>query len=262
MSEVSPESALELQKAILQHDTWNEQHMEMAGDMRLGFLAISGGGVTRNQLPSETLSRLGVTEIDADDGSRYQIDLGRRLDGRFDSVGDMLIARRDTQDQDPSYGYEDLGPGAAFLCIGRVGVNALVRAYFVISTKGPSEPGQPPRCSVKVELEDHMPMRQLTIGLGKEGGNFLDMAKAMNLDLTTGEQDLDLPEVNSNTKFKANLAKERGESLSEAEIAALQEDEIVTAEMQAMQPVLHSLTTNEILGLATIAQNVRTSVIF
>lgn len=265
MSEVSPESALELRQAILGHATWNESMPELAGFDREGFVAIDGGRVERGRLPAVVLARLGIIAADADDGSKYELDLGRRVNRRFKTLSAMYAAWHPDRQWDPAYVYDDYGIDSAYVRIRRSnvnseGVNALLAAYYTVSAEEPYEPGQPPLCSVRVDIEDHMPMRQLALDMGEKGGSLVDLARAMGIDPITGKRDPDKPEVTSDTDLHINLANELGEPLSEEQIAALREDETVAAEMQLAETKLHPLTTPEILGLAMLARSAETSI--
>lgn len=259
MSEVSPESALALRQAIIGHDTWNERMPRFAGLTHEGFVAIDGGRVEHNQLPADTLVRLGVMEQDADDGSVYKIEFGRKLNGH------MHEAAPEGQSWDPAYVYDDYGANTAFMRVGRSrvgesGVDVLRFARYTVSAQESYEPGQPPLCEAEVVVEDRLPLRQLIVGLNEKGGSMGDMAKAMNIDPIIGEHNIDKPEVTSDTDLRVNLAKELGEPLSTEEVAGLREDETVAAEMQKAETELHPLTTTEILGLAALARSVQPSV--
>ena len=259
MSEASPESALALRKGILDHDTWDESPLELAGFTREGFVAIDGGDVEPNQLPADVLARLGVKEADPDDRSRYELVLGRRVNRRIGTLSSLYATWQEGQEWDPSYAYDDYGHDAAFIRVARLGVNALICAWYFVSAEESHEPDQSPLCDARVEIDDRMPFRQLTIDVGNKGGSLVEMARAIGIDPMTGELDPDRPEVSSNTDFRTRLANELGEPLSEAELAELNQDEGIAAEMQAAEAELHPLSTVEILGLAALVGSVQTS---
>lgn len=263
MSEVSPESALELRQAILDHDTWNESMPEFADFAREGFVTIDGGEIERNQLSAPILARLGVIETDIDE-SEYRVDLGRRINRTYGTLGDMYRALPEGQRWNPSNVYDDYGHDTAFIRVGRShisseGVEAALFAYYTVSAEEPFEPDRPPLCEVDVDIEDHLPMRQLFIELGEKGGSLVDMARALGIDPMTGERDSDRPNTISDTDFRINLANELGEPLSEEQIAELRADEAIAIEMRSAETEIHPLTTAEILGLATLARSIQTS---
>lgn len=258
MSEVSPESALALRQGILGHDTWNESQPELSGFTRLGFIAIDGGRVAPGQLPAEVRTRLGILDPSAPDGSRYELVLGRRHDRHYEMFGDMQADWPEGRQWDPSFVYDDHGIDAAFVRISRADKDVLLSADYLVSAQESFEPGQPPLCDVRVELEDHMPLRQRIVALGESGGSMLELATALGIDPKTGKRDPDKPHIDSETDMWAGTAKAMGVPMSEPEIEHMRSEEAARAEMRVAEEELQPLTTAEVLGLAALVRQVET----
>ncbi len=261
MSDFSHESALQLRQAIVDRDTWDESMPELSGFTRDGFVAIdSEDDIDFDEIPTATLARLGI--IGPNDDSRYTAAFGRRINRRFPNLSEMFRKWPPNQRWDAAYVYDDYGQDSAFMRIGRAGTNALVFADYTISAMESFEPGQPPLCTATVEVVDRMPMRQLSIELGDQGGSMLDIARAIGIDPASGNPDPDRVEPTRYAEFRINLANEIGVPLSKSEIARLHQDDIVNDELHAAETQIQPLDTAELLAVAALARSIRTSVQF
>jgi hypothetical protein len=258
MSDVSPESALALREAILDHDTWNENQPEMALP---GFIALDGYIPARAQLPIEVRTRLGITDPSARDNSQYEFVLGRRHNRRYTTLSDMYATWPKGQRWEPSFVYDDYGTDAAYVRVSRFdeGEDVLLGAHYFVSARESFEPGQPPLCDVRVELQDHMPTRRRMIELCNSGWGILGLAAAFGIDPMTGKHDLDKPDVESDTDMWAVAAEAMGTPMPQLKIEQMRAEEAAAAEMRVAEGELQPLTTAEILGLAALVRQVETT---
>ncbi len=260
MPDVRAESALELREAILGHDTWGEPMPELAGFTLEKYVTIDGDVTDPAQLPPAVLGRLRAEGGDM--SGHFAVVLGRKINSRYASLSDMYAQWPEGQKWEGADIYDDSGTDAAFLRVSRSSGNIAIAAYYFVSAMESFVPDQLPLCDARLKIEDITLLRRLIIDLGNKGGSLADLARALRVDLLTGAQDPDVPEVESMADLWVRLAEQRGEVITPDEAADLQSEDIVADAMTAAELELQPLINDEVLAVAALARKTKTSVQF